>query len=930
MSRSTMEAPGGRMGRDFGGRVLSDVLRYVQDCAPDGTLGRIFAAAGEPRPPAALLDANTWSSYAQYRALVEATSEVLALDDDFTASAQHVFNRPEEPELLEALQALGSPDAVLASMPMLTPRLSPAATALTSHVGPNEWLIDYALRAEFAPFRSNCGLQAALYALVPRMFGAGNVTIVEETCQCDGAPACRYRLAWHEGDDVARRAEFYELRAQLLDARLEHLHRLVETLATAADPEVALEAIVGGAVRAVSAHGAVLGLVRGLAAPRRVYHHGFDDPETALRLAEAVEAGDTPDDPGSVVVEIRSASRLYGRLTVIGAGQHITSAPGVIGTYARLAAAFMDSVRQATTTRVLLELSTSLAELATPDEMAARLARATPDVVDCDRAAVFLADGAGEVRLAAAAGYGDDALAALAEPATIAWLAAAPVGVLTRRDAREACVVVPIASGAETLGWILAAVDDDVTAHPHGDVDVDVPQRLGGLAHQAAVALDNARLLDRVRHQALHDALTGLANRALLLDRVDQLLARGRRNHSSVAALFLDLDGFKDVNDVLGHDAGDELLRAVAGRLTAALRDVDTVGRLGGDEFVVLVDATMDAGPELVAERILKVMREPFALEGMSAPLTITASIGIAVGDRATGGELLRDADIALYRAKEQGKDGYVVFRPEMQTAVQDHLLLEMDLRSALDAGEFFLVYQPIFELPSGRTTGVEALVRWQHPERGRVEPGQFIPALEASGLIVDVGRWVLHEACREAARWHGRGLGLDVSVNVSVRQLERPCFVDDVRAALERSGLTAEALVLEITETALMRDVAGVVPRLEALKALGVRIAIDDFGTGYSSLAYVQQFPVDTLKIDRSFVAAMADSEESTALIRSLVHLGKSLGLRTLAEGIERPDQYAQLRDEACDSGQGFLVARPLEAQQLEAFLEREVSRAG
>jgi predicted signal transduction protein with EAL and GGDEF domain len=374
-------------------------------------------------------------------------------------------------------------------------------------------------------------------------------------------------------------------------------------------------------------------------------------------------------------------------------------------------------------------------------------------------------------------------------------------------------------------------------------------------------------------------------------------------------------------------------LQAVTARLAVTMRESDSVGRLGGDEFIVLVDGTtMDAGPELVAERLLSVLRAPFELEGLpSGPLALTASIGIAMGMRRSGTELLRDADIALYEAKAAGKNRFVVFQPEMHTVVQERLLLELDLRDALASEQFFLVYQPIFNLQSGETTGVEALLLWRHPDRGVVQPDDFIPVLEDSNMIVDVGRWVLQEACRQGAYWHARGHRLDVSVNVSARQLETDQLIDDISSALGASGFDPRSLIVEITETAIMRNVSTVVSRLVALKATGVRIAIDDFGTGYSSLAYLQRFPVDTLKIDRSFIAAMGDSPESGALIRTLVQLGKTLGLETLAEGIEEAAQYSQLERDQCDSGQGYLYARPLDADAVEAFLTaRSVSNGG
>ncbi|HTZ09655.1 MAG TPA: EAL domain-containing protein, partial [Acidimicrobiales bacterium] len=427
-------------------------------------------------------------------------------------------------------------------------------------------------------------------------------------------------------------------------------------------------------------------------------------------------------------------------------------------------------------------------------------------------------------------------------------------------------------------------------------------------------------------HAALHDPLTGLPNRTLILDRADQLLVRARREFRPLAAMFVDLDNFKDINDSLGHDAGDKVLQAVAARFVGILRESDTVGRLGGDEFVVLAEgASLGAGPEMVAERLHDALREPFRLDGyQTVPLTVTASIGIAGGQRHSAHELLRDADIALYRAKALGKNRSALFQPEMQTEVLDRIEIEADLRGALAEDQFFLLYQPVFDLDRVTVSGVEALLRWRHPVRGVIPPDHFIPLLEDSGLIVDVGRWVLFEACLQAAEWHRRGHRVSMSVNVSMRQLEIPSFVDDIEEALELSGLDATSLVVEITESTLMRDADATIGRLRQIKALGVRVAIDDFGTGYSSLAYLRQFPVDALKIDRSFIANMADSPESSALIHTLVELGRTLGLETLAEGIEDDEQLRTLQHEHCDRGQGFLFSRPIEAAAVEAFLEQ------
>jgi diguanylate cyclase (GGDEF)-like protein len=434
--------------------------------------------------------------------------------------------------------------------------------------------------------------------------------------------------------------------------------------------------------------------------------------------------------------------------------------------------------------------------------------------------------------------------------------------------------------------------------------------------------------LTRRQHElaflATHDELTGLPNRTLILDRVAQLMLRARREQTPIAALFIDLDNFKAINDSLGHAAGDELLRAVSSRLTAVVRESDAVGRLGGDEFVVIAsDLTFSAGPELIAERLLEALDQPFKLEGsVHAPLKVTASIGVAAGQRDSADELLRDADIAMYQAKWDGRHRYVLFESGMQTAVQTRMELEMDLRMALENAEFFLVYQPTFSLRDMSPTGMEALLRWRSPTRDIVQPNDFIPVLEETGLIVEIGKWVMREACLQGVRWREAGHPIGVAVNVSARQLDREEFVADVQRVLRETGLDPDALTIEITETALMRDVEATAMRLASVKELGVRIAIDDFGTGYSSMAHLQQFSVDALKIDRSFITQMTHNQEGETIIRTLVQLGKALSIETLAEGIEQPCELSLLQGERCDSGQGFLFARPLDAADTAHFL--------
>ncbi len=442
-----------------------------------------------------------------------------------------------------------------------------------------------------------------------------------------------------------------------------------------------------------------------------------------------------------------------------------------------------------------------------------------------------------------------------------------------------------------------------------------------GTGRERAVAVAEEGIRD-LRHQAFHDLLTGLPNRFLVLDRLEQLLSCSRRHNTGCAVLFLDLDDFKDVNETFGHAVGDQLLVAVAARLESALSESDTIGRLGGDEFVVLTDGgTFQADPELLAECLLEAMREPFTFDH-GPSLLITVSIGVAIGARTSPGDLLRDADIALYQAKAAGKNRWEFFDPEIRAQAIHRRDLEFDLRSAIEGEQFKLFYQPIFAVANLTMIGVEALLRWEHPILGLVQPNEFIPILEQNGEINEVGRWVLQEACTQVASWVARGDTLEISVNVSGCQLDQDNIVNDVRTALESSDLDPALLILEVTETALMHNAEDTARRLRALKALGVQIAVDDFGTGYSSLAYLRRFPVDCLKIDQAFINAIDDSSESEALIATFVQLGRALGLRIVAEGVETTYQIDRLRDHQVDNLQGFLLARPLDATTIETNL--------
>jgi diguanylate cyclase (GGDEF)-like protein len=897
-------------------------------------VAHILLRAGERRSVADLSQSSSWSSYDQFRRLLEEAK--IALGHRFGQRANLVeILTVVHTEISGTIQALGSPGEVLANTTG-TNALVPIRWYEATEVASNEWTLREHFVDGFAPYPEYCEFSAGQYALIPLFFGLPRAEVVEEACQCRGDEACVFRIRWDEVDPAQSRVEYLEVRTQVLEARLEQLQGMVTDLASNERYEDVLQGIVTSSMTSVGAGAALLALEPREGGASKIYSEGLTEAEARTMAADLL-AGTVPGD--ATAVEVVSARRRYGVLAIGEHGLFNSQSQNTLTTYGRLAAATLDAAdamdearHQANTAQALLELSTSLSELVSPAEMAAKVARAVPRVIECDCAAVFLDDGdwekTGEInfRLAACYGFSDEVTAEIsAQPYHGVPSDQVQEMGITRASWPATGAVRTLSAPIVVSGKIIGAVMAGVTADPERlAVTPRVVDRLKGLAAQASIAITNARLVEHIRFQAVHDTLTGLPNRALILDRTEQMLARARRSYIPVAALFIDLDGFKEVNDTLGHAVGDRLLQAVTARLAGIMRESDSVGRLGGDEFVVLVDgSTMDAGPELVAERLLSVLRQPFELEDtVCGPLSLTASIGIAAGTRSSATELLRDADIALYAAKAAGKDCFVVFRPEMHTVVQDRLLLEMDLRDALVNGQYFLVYQPIFNLASGSPTGVEALLRWHHPTKGIVLPDDFIPVLELSGLITAVGRWVLAEACRQGARWQRLGYQLDLSVNISARQLETDEVIRDVTSALGDSGLDAHSLIVELTETAIMRNMPGAVRRLLALKAMGVRVAIDDFGTGYSSLAYLQQFPVDTIKIDRSFISSMADSPEAGVLIRSLVQLGKTLGLETLAEGIEATGQYAQLAREHCDSGQGYLFGRPLETDAVEHFL--------
>jgi diguanylate cyclase (GGDEF)-like protein/PAS domain S-box-containing protein len=422
--------------------------------------------------------------------------------------------------------------------------------------------------------------------------------------------------------------------------------------------------------------------------------------------------------------------------------------------------------------------------------------------------------------------------------------------------------------------------------------------------------------------QALHDSLTGLPNRALLTDRLIHSLAGSRRRGTQVGVIFLDVDHFKVVNDSLGHTSGDDLLRQSAARIAGAIRPGDTVARFGGDEFVVVCDDVNLIETEQIAERVLEALSQPCTISNQD--VHVTASLGIAVADEtATPESLLRDSDAAMYRAKERGRGRIEVFDEAVRSKAETRLATESALRRAVEREEFILHYQPIVHLASGALVGAEALLRWEHPERGLVSPAEFIPIAEATGLIVPIGAWVLETACRQLVEWQRIAGALTMAVNVSVRQMLAPGIARLVEDVLVRTGVRAQDLCLELTESVFMEDVEYFEKTLTSLKRVGIRLAIDDFGTGYSSLSYLKRFPVDAVKVDRSFIDGLGTERNDSALVAAIVAMASALGLEVTAEGVETPQQLSILRALHCERAQGFYLARPMPSAEMSRFVE-------
>jgi diguanylate cyclase (GGDEF)-like protein len=804
--------------RQFSGLVSSMVVTYIEQELGSEVLGRVLDLAGAVDAEDDLRDDTAWVSYEQLRRLFGATAELCGGFEALRRAAiTSQLHAESHADMTQMLQDFGSPGNLLRIMigseaDSGTLGISTILMSDGEEVAPDEWLLRQRFTDGFEPFPEFCAFTCGLHALLPTLFGLPPGWVHEESCACDGAAECTFRLRWDATNDLSNQKTYFETRSRAIEARLTMLQRTVVELVSAPDPEEGLRRVLEAAARAVHAPAYVLAINSSVPVTPRLYYRGLNEPE-AVAIAETLSDHVASDTPGMVVVEVASTRSVYGYLAAIqpGARRFLPQERELVRSCAGLAAAALDSVtaleearRQATTARTLLDLSSSLTQLLSKEEMAVRLARAVPSVIDCDWSIVLVNEPSlGEFRVAATHGLPEatarDVASASLPPAVVSVLgdgvafydetqisrSESALGISFDDNPPVAAAAAPMIANGELIGALLVLV----TSRPERlRGNPDLAESLRGLSGQAAVAIRNARLVDQVRHQALHDGLTGLPNRSLVLDRLEQALARASREGSSVTAMFLDLDGFKEINDTLGHAAGDQLLVALTDRLKGALRDSDTIGRLGGDEFVVVTaDDSLTTGAQVVAERILDVLRVPFQLEGFDdLVLAVTTSIGIAIGHSESAGELLRNADIALYRAKEQGKNCFVLYEPDMSKRMRDRIELERDIVSAVGDRQFFLMYQPLFDSHGGRVIGAEAVIHWQHPSQGVVAADDFVPLLEEVGAVPEIGRWMLEEAARQGHYWHQLGhrlryLGQHIARSARERHIGRgrcPCVV--------------------------------------------------------------------------------------------------------------------------------------------------------
>jgi diguanylate cyclase (GGDEF)-like protein len=938
------------------------MLQVVADQAGPEGVDRVLDRAGLHDQRVQLQSVEGRISYPEKLRLFEAAAAELADPRIGLLLGPAVYSDPANEPLRKLGRAEGSPAAAFEGISRISTRLDSAAVFRCERAGAGTAVLAWKVLPPYRPSRIDCDYNTGFLAHIPVLFGLLPARVDHGAgCQLNGAPECIYHVGWteppvHRVRRLLRRFKHSEPapgRQSSAEHRLQVLEGAASDLVSSAPLEEVLDRIAARADSAVHAPGHLLAVrlpaggchvrVRGTG---EVLAAALGDDGVTLAPAASSLAG-LP----VLSVPVASAKRFYGMLAAVAhPGQDFfPEDTDTLAAYARHAAASLDIAEvvaeareQGETAQLLLNVSRSLAERSTVGTVAGSIADAVPALSGADRSAVALWDAdAGKLRIAGMSGWHGELKEKLAEYVVTARdspelseLLAHGAPLLVDRNGSDwardmlagfnlsALAAVPIMAGDQLAGIVLAHWAEGTAPE---SLNAALAERLSGLAGLAAVALDNIRLLEEARRQALHDPLTGLPNRALLENRLETALAQVDRNGRRVGLLFCDVNRFKRINDSLGHGAGDHVLRHVAGRLSTAVRSSDTVARYSGDEFVILLpDIATSQEAEQVAARIRASLADPLEVNG--GKIFVDAAIGTAASGALpyqgtdapaqAARQLIAEADLDMYRSKARAR-GRTLHRVQRR----DGLRLETDLRGAAGRGELRVYFQPQIDLATNNIIGAEALVRWQHPELGLLSPAQFIPLAEESNLIGEVGAHVLAEACRTAASWQAAGHPIEISVNISAAQLAGTGFTALVRDTLAQTRLPAAALTLEVTESQVVSETSMNDGSLHDLRSLGVGISIDDFGTGYSSLARLHQLPVTEVKIDRSFTARLAD-DGSDGFVSGIVGLGQGLGLRVVAEGVETGDQLDALHAIGCERAQGYLFGKPVEAIRFEEQL--------
>ena len=935
--------------RHMSGSVTWNIVNLVRHEGGEAAVRRMLYAAGLSDRRKHFEDDNSWSSYDEARTLFEAAVAELGDERALRRVGASIARADMTSEVVALLRSLGTPGEVLRHIDQVVPKFCTVVRMKALEIGSGFAVLSATNLDGFPRYPLLCDFTAGLLEQAPIPFDLPPALVIEEACSSRGADRCVFRVMWEDDAVLTHDASVESLTAELavLNHRFETFQATAADLVFLDDMSTLLARITSRAGLSVRAPRHVLAVRPTPGSKLHIHAEGCTDEE-AERLAAEIDMAEPDDRGGSrLIVDVASVHRVYGRLAAV-YDEGITFFPAerdLLAAYARLAAAALDgatalaeSRRRTSTAQVLLNLARELAAVADEEEIARRLLASVPAIVGCDMAAVSLFNPADStLRMTAMTGLSPEAEEViggvvirpedtpflpdmLKSPRPIFFDHATPdpfiQGLLAIAEA-PAAAVVPIYRTDEFIGLVAAAFDSDAAKL---ESNSELVERLEGLADLAATAFHNARLIEHIKHQAHFDALTGLPNKRMLEQRVGSAL-EGSENR--LAVLFVDLDRFKNVNDSLGHDLGDVLLTQVGDRLASVVRDEDTLARLGGDEFALLLSDVQDRDvAAAVASRVHAVLQAPFEVDGHR--LFVTASVGVAVSpdDGEDCASLLKKADMAMYRAKDQGRNRYAFYRTGLDKDLSSRLRLESDLHQAIERDELLVRYQPQVDLATMRIVGVEALVRWQHHELGLVSPENFIPLAEETGLIVHIDRWMLNESCRQAKEWADEGLDIRVAVNLSDRDLRDVEFISAVPDVLAAHGLPADRLELEVTEHVVDSGEADLYDVLGWLRSLGVKLSIDDFGTGNSGLARLRSCPIDTLKIDRSFVSEVGSENDHAPLLAAMIGLAHDLGLSVVAEGVETAAQGAFLRRRGCDLAQGYYFSKPVPAKEIPALL--------